>query len=351
MPAQSFDAFFRSLPKGEPARAYYFHGPEDLLKDEALRAVLDRALDPALRDFNLDLRSAAQLDPDSLFALCTTLPMMAERRVVVLREVEALKRKPKVRSALLEYLGRPAPDTVLVLIQSANEESEDKDIAKAAVAVAFEPLPEDRVLRWLDRRAKGLGLELPDDAARHLVRAVGGELGSIAAELEKLTALPAGEPLTVERVGELVGVHQGETVFDWRDAVLEDRPGPAIRLLGPLLDQPGNSGVKLVTMLGTTLIGVGIARSHYDRRLRGRSLDEAVFGVIRRNRVYGLLSWGEEKGRWLRWAPSWPAPRVADALRSILEADRALKGTTISDERGILTDVVLRMATSGRAAA
>ena len=351
MPAQSFDAFFRSLPKGEPARAYYFHGPEDLLKDEALRAVLDRALDPALRDFNLDLRSAAQLDADSLFALCTTLPMMAERRVVVLREVEALKRKPKVRSALLEYLGRPAPDTVLVLIQSANEENEDKDIAKAAVAVAFEPLPEDRVLRWLDRRAKGLGLELPDDAARHLVRAVGGELGSIAAELDKLTALPAGEPLTVERVGELVGVHHGETVFDWRDAVLEDRPGPALRLLGPLLDQPGNSGVKLVTMLGTTLIGVGIARSHYDRRLRGRSLDEAVFGVIRRNRVYGLLSWGEEKGRWLRWAPSWPAPRVADALRSILEADRALKGTTISDERGILTDVVLRMATSGLAAA
>ncbi len=155
MPAQSFDAFFRSLPKGEPARAYYFHGPEDLLKDEALRAVLDRALDPALRDFNLDLRSAAQLDADSLFALCTTLPMMAERRVVVLREVEALRRKPKVRSALLEYLGRPAPDTVLVLIQSANEENEDKDIAKAAVAVAFEPLPEDRVLRWLDRRAKG----------------------------------------------------------------------------------------------------------------------------------------------------------------------------------------------------
>ncbi len=351
MPAQSFDAFFRSLPKGEPARAYYFHGPEDLLKDEALRAVLDRALDPALRDFNLDLRSAAQLDSDLLFALCTTLPMMAERRVVVLREVEALKRKPKVRSALLEYLGRPAPDTVLVLIQSANEENEDKDIAKAAVAVAFEPLPEDRVLRWLDRRAKGLGLELPDDAARHLVRAVGGELGSIAAELDKLTALPAGEPLTVERVGELVGVHHGETVFDWRDAVLEDRPGPALRLLGPLLDQPGNSGVKLVTMLGTTLIGVGIARSHYDRRLRGRSLDEAVFGVIRRNRVYGLLNWGEEKGRWLRWAPSWPAPRVADALRSILEADRALKGTTISDERGILTDVVLRMATSGQAAA
>ncbi|HWB41192.1 MAG TPA: DNA polymerase III subunit delta [Gemmatimonadales bacterium] len=351
MPSQSLDAFFRSLPKAEPARAYYFHGPEDLLKDEALRAILDRTLDPSLRDFNLDQRSAGQLDADGLFALCTTLPMMAERRVVVLREVEGIKRKPKLRAALLEYLGRPAPDTVLVLIQGANEEAEDREIARAALTVACEALPEERVLKWLDRRAKGLGVELPEDASRHLVRAVGGELASLAAELEKLAALPAGRPLSVERVGELVGVRHGETVFDWRDAVLEDRPGPAVHLLGPLLDQPGNSGVKLVTILGTTLIGVGIARSYYDSRLRGRALDEVVFGAIKRNRVFGLLGWGEEKARWLRWAPAWPAGRLAEALRSALIADRALKFTSISDERGILTDLVLRMATSKRAAA
>jgi len=351
MPAQTLDTFFRSLRKGEPARAYYFYGTEDLLKDEAVRAILERTLDPSLRDFNLDQRSAGQIDGDSLFALCTTLPMMAERRVVVLREVEALKRKPKVRAALLQYLGRPAPETVLVLIQGANEESEDQEIAKAAVRVACEPLPEDRVLKWLDRRATGLGVDLPDDSARHLVRAVAGDLASLAAELDKLAALPPGEPLTITRVGELVGVRQGETVFDWRDAVLEDRLGPAVRLLGPLLDQPGNSGVKLVTMLGTTLIGVGIARSHYDRRLRGRALDEAVFGTMKRNRVFGLLSWSQEKNRWLRWAPAWPAERVAKGLQSILTADRALKDTTVSDERGIVTDLVLRMATSRQAAA
>jgi DNA polymerase III subunit delta len=351
MPVQSFDVFFRSLPKSRPAAAYYFHGPEDLLKDEALRALLDRSLDPSLRDFNLDQRDAGQLDPDSLLGLCTTLPMMAERRVVVLREVEALRRRPKVRAALLEYLRRPAPDTVLVLIQGANDGTEDKDIAAAAVTVACEPLPEGRVLKWLDRRAKGLGLELPEDAALHLIRAVGGDLGSLAAELDKLTALPAGESLTIARVGDLVGVRHGETVFDWRDAVLEDRTGPAAALLGRLLDQPGCSGVKLVTMLGTTFIGVGIARSHYDRRLRGKALDDAVFGVIQRNRVFGLLSWRDEKARWLRWAPEWPAERVAEALRSILAADRALKETTISDERGILTDMVLQLATSRRAAA
>ena len=123
----------------------------------------------------------------------------------------------------------------------------------------------------------------------HLVRAVGGELASLAAELEKLAALPPGEPLTVERVGELVGVRHGETIFDWRDAVMEDRTGPAVHLIGLLLDQPGNSGVKLAGVLGTTLVGVGVARSHLDRGQRGRALDDAVFRAIRRCRVFGLL--------------------------------------------------------------
>ena len=68
MPAQTLDACLRALAKSDPARAYYFHGPEDLLKDEALRAILDRTLDPALRDFNLDQRSAGQIDADMLFA-------------------------------------------------------------------------------------------------------------------------------------------------------------------------------------------------------------------------------------------------------------------------------------------
>jgi hypothetical protein len=34
---------------------------------------------------------------------------------------------------------------------------------------------------------------------------------------------------------------------------------------------------------------------------------------------------------------------VRAALRAALEADQALKSTTLSDERGVLTDLVLRL--------
>lgn len=351
MPAQTIEVFHRSLRKSPPSGAYYFHGQEDVLKDEAVRAVLDRALDPSLRDFNLDQRSAGQLDPESLYTLCATLPMMAERRVVVLREVEALKRKPKVRAALLAYLARPAPETVLLLVQGSGEENEDKELARAACSVACDTLPPERALKWLLHRAEGLGVLLAPEAADHLVRSLGAELGLLQAELQKLAALPAGEPLSVKQVGEIVGVRHGETVFDWRDALFDGRTGQAVRLLRPLLDQPGGSAVKLVTMTGTTLVGVGIARGHYDRRLRGRALDDAVFETIRRQRVFGLLSWTEEKSRWVRWAAAWTPARLREGLRAALAADQALKGTTISDDLGILTDMALRMAPLQREAA
>ena len=351
MPAQAIDAFFRGLKKADPAGVYYFHGAEDVLKDEAVNALVDRVLDPSLRDFNLDQRSAAQLDPESLYALCATLPMMAERRVVILREVEGLKRKPKVRAGLLRYLARPSPETVLVLVQGSGEPTEDKELARAACSVACDALSPERVQKWLQRRAEALGLALEPAAAEHLVRSVGGELGPLLSELRKLASLPPGEPLTAQRVGEIVGIRHGETVFDWRDALFDGSTGRAVQLLGPLLDQPGSSAVKLVTMTGTTLVGVGIARSHYDRRLRGRALDDAVFDTIRRHRVFGLLSWTEEKARWVRWAAAWPAARVRDGFRAALAADMALKGTTISDELGILTDMVLRMGAAKSEAA
>jgi DNA polymerase-3 subunit delta len=344
MPAQTYDALLRSLSKGELAPVYYLHGPEDILKDEAVQAILERALDPALRDFNFDQRSAGQLDPEAVFSLCTTLPMMADRRVVVLREVEGWKRRPKTRAAFLTYLERPAAETVVVLVQGAAEEDPDKDLVRGAYAVACEPLPAERARRWLLRRASRLGIGLEEAAANHLLAAAGGELGPVAAELEKLRALPSEPPLTADQVGALVGVRHGETVYDWRDAVMDGAAGRAVRMIGPLLDQPGVTAVRLVSLLGTSLVGVGLARSHYDRRIRAGGLERLLLERLRQLRIFGLPDWNEESARWARWAADWPAARVRDALRATRDADQALKNTTISGERGILTDLLLRLA-------
>jgi DNA polymerase-3 subunit delta len=343
MPAQSVEALFRSLNKGDLARVYYLYGPEDVLKDEAVRGIVDRALDPSLRDFNFDQRSAAQLDAEEVYALCNTLPMLSDRRVVLLRDIEGWKRKTKGRAEFLRYLERPSAETIVIMVQGSVEEKEDSELADGACVVRFDPLPPERARKWLLHQAGKLGIVLEPDAADHLMRSVGADLGALASELSKLASLPPGEPLTAERVGELVGVRHGETLWDWREAALGGETGRAATLLPAVLAQAGVSGVKLITTIGTALVGLGIARAHYDRGLRGRGLEAAVLRSLLSVRPFGLLSYKDEASRWSRWAPAWPNERIREALRTARDTDVALKNTTISDERGLLTDLTLRI--------
>jgi DNA polymerase III delta subunit len=183
------------------------------------------------------------------------------------------------------------------------------------------------------------------------VRSVGNDLGPLQSELAKLASLPPNETLTVDRIGELVGVRRGETMWDWRALVFEDQTGPAATLVPVILAQPGINGVKLVTLLGTTLVILGVARSLQDRGMRGRAVEEAVLTTLFTNRPTGLLGFKEEAPRFSRWAAGWPSSRVKAGLRAALEADQALKTTTISDERGVLTDLVLRLGLRAREAA
>src|SRR2546423_164596 len=190
MGALTFDALLRSLKQGVPDPVYYLHGDEDVLKDEAVRALVERAVDPATRDFNLDQRSAPELDAEAFHALVNTPPMLAATRAVVVRGLEQLKKTAKLRQELLRYLESPNPTTVLVLIQAAGEPP-DAELARRTTAVAVEPLPPARVERWMAHRARQLALTLAPEAGAPPLHALRGRLAAPAPELRQ-TAAPSG---------------------------------------------------------------------------------------------------------------------------------------------------------------
>src|ERR1051325_11439708 len=74
------------------APAYYFLGEDDYLKGEALRDLIDAALEPATRDFNLEQLRGGEVTAETVGSILATPPMMAERRVVVLRDPGGLKK-------------------------------------------------------------------------------------------------------------------------------------------------------------------------------------------------------------------------------------------------------------------
>jgi len=343
MPRLTPDKLRLALAKGAPASAYYVHGSEPILKDEVTALILDAALDPSLRDFNLDYASAQQLDPDGLAAACSTLPMMADRRVVVLRDIEAWKRKTKAKQPAAQYLQRPSPDTVLVIVQG-NDDDPDTDLAQHCTTVECDALSGPALDTWLDGKLDAVGVTLSADAREHLLRASAADLGVLSTEVLKLGGLEITGPLDLDTVGSLVGVRHGETPDDWRDAVLRDDVARAAAVLPRILEQSGTSGVALITLMGTSLLVLRWARATASqRRIRDRVLATAVkeFCMSTRPRVGSY----EPFARMIaEVAPHWSGTRCSAAIAAALTADAALKNTTISDSEGILTDFVLTVA-------
>ena len=107
------------------------------------------------------------------------------------------------------------------------------------------------------------------------------------------------------------------------------------------------AGLQRDTQLGTSLLVMRWARATAERtKSRGAALAKTVkFELLFKARP-GVGSYdpfaamiGETVGRWSH-------ARLTLAIAALLQADAALKGTTISDEGGTVTDLVLALATS-----
>ena len=346
MPALDYDAFRKSVKKGEILPAYYLHGDEDLLKDDGLRDLLEAAVDPSTRDFNCDRRRAADLTADEFTTLALTPPMMAARRAVVITEAEALgqrrQRSQDLRAAITKYLEHPSPETLVVLVQSRGEKP-DPSLERLAHSVSIGPLAPDKLERWIRHRAKTEGLELEDDAALHLVEVVGGDLPQLSAEIAKLRSAVTGRAATIEDVQEMTGVRRGETVHAFVDAVTGREFGAAAAMVRPLLEMPGNSGVRLVIALGISLSGVALARALLDRGDGSRAVGDALFQALNTSRPFGLRKWGDEARRWQEDARRWTMDGLEHAMAELLRADRRLKATSLGGEVEVLGEAVLAM--------
>jgi DNA polymerase-3 subunit delta len=347
----SFDSVYRLLKRDPPAPVYYLTGDEDMLKEEVVQWIVDRTVDAASRDFNLDLRNAGDLTGEDFHALVETPPMLADRRVVVVKNLEQWRSNAKVWIVVHRYLEQPSPSTVLVLTHGPKQKPNNK-VAQAAVHVRVEPLNPDRLRRWVTMRSDRAGVSFTDEAAEHLLKAVGASLSQLAMEIEKLSvaATVNGEAVDADTVAALVGVRRGETLQDWVEAALLRQLPRAIEMLPIVLAGSGTNGVRMVSSLGAGLIGLMLARALTDADGSRSQVHRGVFNAIRSSRPFGIGDWGDQAALWTEAAGFWSSTEISEALVAAYECDRRLKSTTLSDERAILAGMLLQLIPAEAAA-
>jgi DNA polymerase-3 subunit delta len=278
--------------------------------------------------------------------------MMASRRIVVLREVNGLKKD--ARKVLDQYLTRPAPD-LLLLMTGAVGSKPDAVLSATSTSLQFDPLTGDRVPKWIAHRATTeLGVKISEPAIELLQAAVGSDLHQLSGELEKLASYIDGhsEEISEEAVAAVVGVRRGETQADLLDAVADRNAPRALGLISHVLNQPKTTGVSIVMALSTQMLAISWGRARLDEGLPRARLAQAYFDLLKETGAFTGRSWGSATAVWARAADRWSRESLDRALDSLLEADVALKESRVSSEEQLLATVVLSLcAADDRSAA
>jgi len=327
--------------------AYLLHGEDEFLKEEALRHLIDAAVEPATRDFNLDQRRGTDLDAATLASLVGSPPMMAERRVVVVRDVSGLRKD--ARAALDKYLRSPASDVVVILTALA-EAKPEKALGSLVVAVDCAPLTGAQVPKWIVNRVeKTLGGSITPGAVELLQDVVGGSLAELAIELDKLAAYCGANPIDEAAVARAVGVRRDETPGRLLDAIASKDSALALSLLPGVLQQPKAGAVPLVMALTTQTLALAIGRA---RNIPAARQSGEYFNLLRSagSNLTGR-AWGEAVSAWSRAGGTWSAADLDHALDVLLQTDLALKTSRVSSEQQVLASAILAICNGGPAAA
>jgi DNA polymerase III subunit delta len=215
------------------ASIYLVSGDEPLLVGEAADAIRAAARAAGYADrtvFFID-RSFSW---DDLRHTSQSLSLFAERRLFDLRMPSG---KPdKGAQQLAELAERPPPDVVcLVVTDKLDKKASDapwvRAVEKHGVWVPVWPVETAALPGWLRARAKLLRVEVEPAAAQLIVDRVEGNLLAAKQELEKLSLLANGKPISADLVLRSVGDSARYDVFQLAEAAAAGDAERALRVL------------------------------------------------------------------------------------------------------------------------
>ena len=128
----SMKVLHKDIDQGRFQPIYLLYGPDEFLKERAVQKIVQRMVTPELREFNLDVLYGDETDAATIIDRTASLPMMAERRVVLVRNVDDLSIEE--RRKILEYSAAPEKRRHLDRLEKdiAGKEKELQDREKAA---------------------------------------------------------------------------------------------------------------------------------------------------------------------------------------------------------------------------
>ncbi len=310
------------------------YGDDSFSIDEQVEAMVKQVSPPDLRDVNLTAFDGREAAFAEFCATCSTVPFLAERRLVVVRGLlSRFESRPgadagaRDRQGAAEWEGLrdylpTVPETTDVVFADGRIGARNPLLGaiKPHAEVSTFPLPRgNRLPQWVRERAERRGVQIEPRAAQALADAVGPELRVLDSEIRKLAAYGRGGAITHADVRELVSNTREASIFMAVDAVIEGRPGVALGHVGKLM-QAGSSAGYVLAMLARQVRLLMLAKD-----LRGQGVPHGEMGPRLGVSGYPLRKTLEQAG-------ATGFERLEALHRMLVETDLRTKSTAGSDE-------------------
>lgn len=332
----------RNPDKQKPV--YYLHGDEsffiDLIQEEIEKLVPDDQ-----KDFNFDLIYGADSSPAQVLGIARSFPMMAERRVVIVRDF--LKLAENTDDGNLNdfeaYFNQPNPSTILCLIDKKIPDGRTalgkilKGTSPQHESYKFDTLPEYRVPDWVvDWTRHSHQRQIDAGAAQILGQLAGQDLKLLSTEIEKLcTFVDSDKIINAEHVKKITGSYRDYTVFELKNAVINRNLDQALGIAEQMLLKTNyNAGevMKTVGFFYNVFSNIWQICRLSEKGLNKQQVQDSL-GI--KNSYIFNLQWKEASRFHLA-----EMPRIFEAL---LDTDRSVKGFSTLDTSSIFLLLIKRI--------
>jgi DNA polymerase-3 subunit delta len=224
-------------PQSDIYPVYFLYGPEDYLIEEEIQRLLNQALSPKERGFNLHLFNGEEHSGQEIVQTAQTLPMFSQFRFVIVRRADQFDEENV--DALLPYIRNPSPSTCFVMSCQTTGPWKKylKEIEKHGRAIEYPRLKGKGLVSWVGKRMAEKGKIISGEAAGFLIEVVGDRLQDLESGLEKIF-LSAGDKKKVELsdMEAITSEVKVSTVFDLTDAIGQQNLKKALNILEKALE-------------------------------------------------------------------------------------------------------------------
>lgn len=313
---------------------YFFYGEESFQMDELQELLMEHAIAPSQRDFNLDIIYGSEAEASQVLGLCQGYPVMAERRVVIVREFEKLESNREFKN----YAQQPNPQAVVLLVCTTKPNLSAhpyRALKRNAAWSHFKPLYDNEIPGWIQEHVRAQGYDIEPKAVQMLADYVGTDLQRAASEVQKLITFTGGrDTLTANDVLDASGQTREFNVFELQSAIGEGRYGDATRILNRILQQASNPQSEAIMI-------VAVLNAYFDKLWKLQVPTAGRMSNTDVARRIGVSPYFATE--YVVAAKRFNRTSIARAFSALLAADYELKGGASRGPKLILTLLLRRL--------